>query len=290
MKFVRQTFWSFAIFLIVLIIVVFSLLVNSFPSRHSFSHLRSISTAQDSLKNKMQVARAIFPEIIYGTAWKKDLTQTYVELAVKSGFRAIDTACQPKHYYEKGVGDALVSLYAQKIITREDIFLQTKYTSIGGQDPNNIPYDRHASLREQVLQSFQKSLENLQTTYLDSLVMHSPMETIQDTLTVWRVFEELQKAGQVKYLGLSNTYDLLVLQAVYDQAEIKPTFLQNRFHERTHYDIDIRQYCILHQIHYQSFWTLSANPHILKRYKHQKAHKNTSNLYIVIVFRILVPK
>lgn len=44
------------------------------------------------------------PIIFYGTAWKKDKTAEYVALALKSGFRAIDTACQPKHYNEFGVG------------------------------------------------------------------------------------------------------------------------------------------------------------------------------------------
>jgi diketogulonate reductase-like aldo/keto reductase len=45
-----------------------------------------------------------FPPIFYGTAWKKDKTADLVDLAIRSGFRAIDTACQPKHYNEAGVG------------------------------------------------------------------------------------------------------------------------------------------------------------------------------------------
>ena len=210
-------------------------------------------------------ARATIPEIIYGTAWKKTKTQEYVEQAVRQGFRAIDTACQPKHYYEKGVGDALEQLYQQNLIQREDIFLQTKFTSVNGQDPNNIPYDPTAPLRDQVLQSFAKSCENLRTNYLDSLVMHSPMGTIADTLVVWKTFEELYKQGKVRYLGMSNTYQLRVLQTIYDSAEIKPTFLQNRFYRDSGYDYAIREFCREHSIYYQSFWTLTANPDILRR-------------------------
>eukprot|EP01031_Cornospumella_fuschlensis_P037330 gene37330-45323_t len=206
----------------------------------------------------------MIPQIIYGTAWKKERTAQLVEQAVRAGFRAIDTACQPKHYYEKGVGDALIKLTAEGLVKREDLFIQTKFTSIRGQDPNNIPYDRNAPLREQVMQSFAKSCENLRTTYLDSLVMHSPMDTIADTIVVWRAFEELHKRGGVKHLGLSNTYDLRVLQTVYEQAEIKPSFLQNRFYADSGYDVQIREYCRSHNIRYQSFWTLTANPHVLK--------------------------
>jgi diketogulonate reductase-like aldo/keto reductase len=74
-------------------------------------------------------------KMIYGTAWKKDQTSEYVISAINAGFRAIDTACQPKHYNEPAVGNALNYLYQQKTITREEIFLQTKFTSLHGQDP-----------------------------------------------------------------------------------------------------------------------------------------------------------
>lgn len=40
----------------------------------------------------------MLPSVFYGTAWKKDKTADLVEAALKAGFRAIDTACQPKHY------------------------------------------------------------------------------------------------------------------------------------------------------------------------------------------------
>lgn len=39
------------------------------------------------------------PPVFYGTAWKKEKTAQLVAIALKSGFRAIDTACQPKHYH-----------------------------------------------------------------------------------------------------------------------------------------------------------------------------------------------
>jgi hypothetical protein len=82
------------------------------------------------------VPKGLLPSrLIYGTAWKKDQTSEYVISAVNAGFRAIDTACQPKHYHELGVGNALSYLYQQNVISRKDIFLQTKFTSVHGQDP-----------------------------------------------------------------------------------------------------------------------------------------------------------
>ena len=44
------------------------------------------------------------PYLLYGTAWKEEDTASLVAQAVHAGFRFIDTACQPKHYNEAGVG------------------------------------------------------------------------------------------------------------------------------------------------------------------------------------------
>lgn len=102
------------------------------------------------------------PFIVYGTAWKKEDTALYVQQAVTAGFRFIDTACQPKHYNEKGVGDGWKAAAAQVGLQRADLFLQTKYTAYRGQDPTRVPYDSSASLEEQVKQSLRVSLTNLQ--------------------------------------------------------------------------------------------------------------------------------
>jgi diketogulonate reductase-like aldo/keto reductase len=188
-----------------------------------------------------------------------------VDLAVRNGFRGIDTACQPKHYFEPGVGDALVKLFADGIVKRNDIFIQTKYTPYTGQDPNNVPCDKNANYRDQVLQSYQKSLENLKVTYLDSLVLHSPMSNHEDTMEVWKTFESIHSDGGVIYIGISNCYDLETLESLYKDAKVKPSFLQNRFYSESGYDRTIRTFCMENNIKYQSFWSLTANPKALQR-------------------------
>src|ERR1700723_2589668 len=96
--------------------------------------------------------RIRIPRIIYGTAWKKADTAGLVRLAIQSGFRGIDTACQPKHYDEAGVG-AGVADGTKSGLTRRDLYLQTKFTSVSGQDPKRVPYDPMAPLPDQVAQS-----------------------------------------------------------------------------------------------------------------------------------------
>eukprot|EP01052_Picozoa_sp_SAG31_P034915 SAG31_NODE_4143_length_3535_cov_2.664726_3_plen_148_part_00 len=129
-------------------------------------------------------AGVVMPRMIYGTAWKKERTRDLVIAAVRAGFRGIDTACQPKHYDERGVGQALQQLLARGEVRREELFIQTKYTQYRGQDPSNVPYDKDAPIGEQVDQSLAASLANLQLEVLDSWVLHSPLATHAETMEV----------------------------------------------------------------------------------------------------------
>ena len=202
------------------------------------------------------------PRLIYGTAWKKERTAALVELALRSGFRGVDTACQPKHYHEAGVGEAL-SAASSHGLARSEIYVQTKFTPFAGQDPNDVPYDTKASLTRQVVQSFQASLRNLRTDYLDGLFLHSPYPDDKDTLEAWRAMEGLYDQAGVRQLGVSNCYEPTRLEALCRNARIKPAVIQNRFYAKTHYDRDIRAFCKESGIVYQSFWTLTANPEVL---------------------------
>ena len=202
------------------------------------------------------------PRIIYGTAWKKQRTTALVEQALATGFRGIDTACQPKHYYEPGVGEALAASYALGF-SRDQVYLQSKFTPLNGQDPQQIPYDPKAALGEQVVQSFQASLQNLQTDYLDGLILHSPLADKQELLEVWQAMEGIFQDGGAKQLGISNCYDPALFQYLYEAATVKPALVQNRFYADTGYDVALRAFCRQHGVIYQSFWTLTANPGIL---------------------------
>jgi diketogulonate reductase-like aldo/keto reductase len=202
------------------------------------------------------------PRLIYGTAWKKERTTALVELALQSGFRGVDTACQPKHYHEAGVGKAL-SAASSNGLARSQIYVQTKFTPLAGQDPNDVPYDPKASLSQQIIKSFETSLRNLHTDYLDGLVLHSPYPNDRDTLEAWRAMERLYDQGVVRQLGVSNFYELPRLEALCRNARIKPALIQNRFYAKTHSDRDIRAFCKKSGIVYESFWTLTANPEVL---------------------------
>jgi diketogulonate reductase-like aldo/keto reductase len=214
------------------------------------------------------IAGVRVPRILYGTAWKKSDTESLVRTAIRLGFRGIDTASQPRYYHEPGVGAGVAACLRNGPardgnLARDDLYLQTKFTPLSGQDPASIPYDPKAPLAEQVRQSFAVSLRNLQTDYLDGLLLHSPLASARQTLEAWQAMESLVDVGGVRQLGISNCYRPEQLEALCNSARIKPAVVQNRFHADSDYDREIRAFCRQHRLIYQSFWTLTANPHIL---------------------------
>lgn len=199
------------------------------------------------------------PSFMYGTAWKKEATAPLVLQAVQAGFRALDTANQLIHYEEARVGEALVTLAGQGI-TRDQLFLQTKYTSANGQD-HRTPYDVKADLTTQVRQSFESSLVHLQTDYLDSYVLHGPQYRRglgAEDWEVWAAMEQLYESKKVRMIGVSNvSADQLTLLC--EKAKHKPMVVQNRCYAAFGWDQDVRAICRTHHLVYQGFSLLTAN-------------------------------
>jgi len=200
------------------------------------------------------------PCFMYGTAWKEERTEALTAAAIQAGFRAIDTANQRRHYFEAGVGAAVKAAIDAGLVTRDDLFLQTKFTSLRGQD-HRLPYDPDASPADQVAQSFQSSLEHLQVERLDSYVLHGPSNPFSlaeiDRIT-WQAMEAEQAAGRTRLLGVSNV-NLDQLVTLYDIAQTKPAFVQNRCFARDGWDREVRAFCRDKGIVYQGFSLLTAN-------------------------------
>lgn len=205
----------------------------------------------------------LLPDFIYGTAWKEERTAALVEMAVRVGFRAIDTANQRRHYFEAGVGAGLAAAYRTGVLKREDLFLQTKFTYARGQD-HRLPYDPAGTLSMQVAQSMASSLEHLGTDYVDSFVLHGPSSDLwtDDDAEVWDAMRREQSAGRARMLGVSNVWlqHLQQMTAIYSD---KPSFVQNRCFARTGWDREVRKFCHQRQIVYQAFSLLTANPEVV---------------------------
>ena len=204
------------------------------------------------------------PDFLYGTAWKEDRTPALTELALRMGFRSIDTANQRRHYFEEGVGLGLDAAYRAGLVTRDDLFLQTKFTYQRGQD-HRLPYDPAAELSIQVAQSMASSLEHLDTDHVDSYVLHGPSSNYEWTgadAEVWEAMRKERDAGRTRLLGVSNVALSHLQQIAADRVEL-PTFVQNRCYARLGWDRDIRLFCREHKIIYQGFSLLTANQEVV---------------------------
>ena len=206
---------------------------------------------------------APIPSFMYGTAWKEEATAHLVQLAVASGFRAIDTANQLIHYQESLVGEALQTLQKEGI-ERDTLFLQTKFTSADGQD-HRTPYDASADLTTQVRQSFESSLTHLGTEYVDSYVLHGPHQRRglgEADWEVWAAMEVLYQSGKTKMIGISNI-TAAQLTELCERANVRPMVVQNRCFAAVGWDKEVRDICQAQGIIYQGFSLLTANRRVL---------------------------
>lgn len=186
------------------------------------------------------------------------------------------------------MGEALRRLFAAGVVTRDDVFVQTKFTSFDGQDPARCPYDPKLPLAEQVRVSFATSQSELGIDKVDSLVLHGPLSRAADTLAVWRAMEAIHTSGLASQLGVSNFYSLKDFRAFYAKATIKPAVLQNRWYGETRHDGALRRFCREHGIVYQSFWTLTGNPQLLASAAVKRAARRTGKTAEQVLFRFLM--
>ncbi|MCR9293649.1 MAG: aldo/keto reductase [bacterium] len=200
------------------------------------------------------------PAFLYGTAWKEAATQDLTELAIAQGFRGIDTANQRKHYDEASVGRAISAAIAGGIVSREELFLQTKFTFRQGQD-HRLPYDPTAPIARQVEESFASSLEHLGVEHIDSYILHGPSRSVGlgvEDWAAWQAMEQIHQNGRARLLGVSNI-SLDQLELLCKESKIGPHFVQNRCFAVNGWDRAVRQFCQENGIVYQGFSLLTAN-------------------------------
>jgi len=226
------------------------------------------------------------PRFLYGTAWKEDDTRRLAELALESGFRGIDTANQRRHYFEAAVGEAIQASIRKGLVNREDLFLQTKFTFRSGQD-DRLPYDPHAAIATQVEQSFDSSLEHLGIETVDSYVLHGPSRRVglaPADWDAWKAMEAIHQSGRARLLGVSNV-SLPQLEELWQRANVRPRFVQNRCYASRGWDRAVRQFCAANAIRYQGFSLLTANREVLAHPEIERIASRYQRSVSQIVFR-----
>ena len=121
------------------------------------------------------------PALGFGTFMLAGTTcEEAVASAIKAGYRMLDTA--EAYGNEAAVGNGIV----KSGIDRKELFLVTK-----------VNYKSYENVRETV----EQSLKNLQTDYIDLLLLHWPFANYYNA---WRELEKLYEEGKIRAIGVSN--------------------------------------------------------------------------------------
>jgi 2,5-diketo-D-gluconate reductase A len=158
---------------------------------------------------------------------KPEDTAAATRTALEIGYRHIDTAQMYRN--EKQVGEAVRS----SGIERAQVFVTSKI--------NNNKLDRDSMLR-----SFDRTLADLGSEYLDLLLIHWPLPGASDYVQRWKVMEEIYAGGRVKAIGVSN-FQPHHLRDLFASADVRPAVNQIEVHPYLTQD-DVRAFDADHGI------------------------------------------
>jgi len=115
----------------------------------------------------------------------QDIAVDLIKNAVDAGYRRIDTAAL--YGNEAEVGQAV----RESGLAREELFVTTK-----------IWNDRQGY--DEALVAIDESLDRLNIDYVDMLLIHWPCPTQNLFVETWAAFQEAQKGGKIRGIGVSN--------------------------------------------------------------------------------------
>ena len=169
---------------------------------------------QASIPNVRLGNGVMMPVLGFGTfTLKGDVCTESVADAITAGYRLIDTATVYQN--EEAVGAGI----KKGGIDRKSLFVTSKIWV------DDSGYER-------AKKAFQTTLDQLQLEYLDLYLIHRPHGDVQGS---WRAMEELNAAGKIKAIGVSN-FDQAQLASLMAGAKTKPVINQleiNPFFQET---------------------------------------------------------
>lgn len=162
-----------------------------------------------------------------------------VKIAIKNGYRSIDTAAI--YGNEVGVGKGIRKGIEDGNTARKDLFITSKVWN------SELGY-------EETIAAYEESLTKLGLEYLDLYLIHWPVEGKYKA--AWKALETLYKEGRVKAIGVSN-FQIHHLEELMKDAEINPMINQVEYHPRLTQK-ELHNFCREHQIQLEAWSPLMA--------------------------------
>ena len=192
-----------------------------------------------------------------------DEAENSVEVALKNGYKLIDTA--NAYVNEKAVGRGI----KKSEIDRSEIFLETKLWPSFYEDDDAI----------------EKTLKRLDTDYIDLMILHQPAGNY---IEGYKKLEKAYKEGKLKSIGISN-FNEEEIQEILDKCEVKPALIQVESHPYFP-RIELNKYLKKHNIVLQSWYPLGGrgnNSIMSEKIIESLAQKyNKSNAQIILRWHI----
>ncbi|MGB6356084.1 MAG: aldo/keto reductase, partial [Steroidobacteraceae bacterium] len=153
-------------------------------------------------RSGLRVSRLALGTMTFGTDWgwgtEEKSARALFDRYLEAGGNFIDTA----DVYTAGTSERLLGRFIQEAGVRDRVVLTTKYTfndlSGGRPDPNT-----GGNHRKNLLRAVEGSLKRLGTDYIDLYLMHA-WDRITPVEEVMRTFDDLVRAGKVRYVGFSD--------------------------------------------------------------------------------------
>ncbi|HEY0222193.1 MAG TPA: aldo/keto reductase [Lactovum miscens] len=144
---------------------------------------------------RIQIGEMSASQVVLGimnfTEPDKDTVRA-LEVAAEGGINFFDNA----DIYGGGECEKIFAdSFGKSTLKRENVYIQSKVGIVPGKEFNFT--------KEHIIEATEGSMKRLKVDYLDSLLLHRP-DTLMEPEEVNYAFEELKKAGKVRYFGVSN--------------------------------------------------------------------------------------
>jgi aryl-alcohol dehydrogenase-like predicted oxidoreductase len=140
----------------------------------------------------------------FGGSTSKEDSIAIINRALEGGINFIDTA----NVYNAGESERIVGQALKENGQRDQVVLATKVHGKMGEGPNEWGVSRY-----HIIKACDDSLRRLQTDRIDLYQSHRPSLTIPQDETL-RAFDDLVRAGKVRYIGCSTHPAWMVMEAL----------------------------------------------------------------------------